>query len=376
MSGNIRPLDRADLPEVAALYELVARSGARTPPPGLASHFEDTFLDHPWADPEIPSLVYEDDSGKIVGFIGSQVRRMRLDGRVLRFGCSGHLVTEPEARKGAVGAFLMRAYQAGPQDLTFSDTASDYVRKIWETLGGERSQIACVGWGRLFRPFHASANFVGRRRELGRAGRVAEPLLTALDAASVGVARQRLEPPEPEGTTEELLPEAIAEHLPRLRRAFAIRPAYDDEGFVAWLLEQAAAVRTRGQLVKRLVRGSDGRVRGWFVYYVRPGAIAQVLQVAGAERDLGDVIDHLFHDAWSRDAAAIQGRAEGHLVQALAERKCFLHASGYLALIHGRDPEVLHAVQSGRALLTRLEGEWWMGHHLEPFGGDWTGDAP
>ena len=44
-----------------------------------------------------------------------------------------------------------------------------------------------------------------------------------------------------------------------------------------------------------------------------------------------------------------------------------LHRAGYLALIHARDPEVLHAVQAGRALLTRLEGEWWMGHHLEPF---------
>jgi hypothetical protein len=376
VSTNIRPLEREDLPQVAALYELVARSGTRNPPPELAGHFQDTFLDHPWADPDIPSLVYQDGEGAILGFIGSQVRRMRLNGRVLRFGCSGHLVTEPEARKGAVGAFLMKAYQSGPQDLTFSDTASEYVRKIWESLGGEKSQLACVGWGRMFRPWHASADFMGRRRDLGRAGRAAGPLLNVLDAASVGVARERLEPPEPDGHTEELTAEAIAEHMPLLARSFPVRPAYDEDGFVEWLLAAATAVKTRGTLVKRLVRGADGRVRGWFVYYVRPGAIAQVLQVAGSSRDIGDVVDHLLRDAWSRDAAAVQGRMEGHLFQAVTERRCFLHTSGYLALVHGRDPEVLHAVQSGRALLTRLEGEWWMGHHLEPFGGSWTGDAP
>jgi hypothetical protein len=376
MSSAIRPLERADLPEVAALYEMVARSGSRTPPPGLAKHFEDTFLDHPWADPDIPSLVYQGADGKIVGFIGSQVRRMRLNGSVLRFGCSGHLVTEPEARKGAVGAFLMRAYQAGPQDLTFTDTASDYVRKVWESLGGEKSQLACVGWARLLRPWHASADFVGRRRELGRARRAAEPLLAALDSASVGVARRRFEPPEPEGSSEELTAEAVAEHIGALARAFPVRPAYDEDGFLAWLLDEAAAVKTRGELVKRLVRGADGRVRGWFIYYVRPGAIAQVLTVAGAEKDIDVVLDHLLRDAWERGAAAIQGRTEGHLFRAVSERKGFLHTSGYLALIHGRSPEVLHAVQSGRALLTRLEGEWWMGHHLEPFGGSWSGDAP
>ena len=71
----IRPLERDDLPQVVSLYEHVARSGSRTPPPGLAAYFERTFLDHPWADPEIPSLVYA-DGDKIVGFLGSSVRRL------------------------------------------------------------------------------------------------------------------------------------------------------------------------------------------------------------------------------------------------------------------------------------------------------------
>ena len=35
----IRPLQKGDLPEVAALFELVMRSGSRRPPPHLADYF-------------------------------------------------------------------------------------------------------------------------------------------------------------------------------------------------------------------------------------------------------------------------------------------------------------------------------------------------
>ena len=43
--ASIRPLERSDLPAVASLYELVARSGSRTPAPGLERYFEKTFFE-------------------------------------------------------------------------------------------------------------------------------------------------------------------------------------------------------------------------------------------------------------------------------------------------------------------------------------------
>ena len=97
------------------------------------------------------------------------------------------------------------------------------------------------------------------------------------------------------------------------------------------------------------------------------------VQVAAHEHEVGDVLDHLLHDARSRGASGIQGRVEAHLRAPLSRRRAVFHASGFLALLHSRDAGILHAIQSGWALLTRLEGEWWMGHHLEPFGGAWVG---
>jgi len=36
-------------------------------------------------------------------------------------------------------------------------------------------------------------------------------------------------------------------------------------------------------------------------------------------------------------------------------------------LFHTRDPELAAAISLGQSALTRLDGEWWMGHHTEPF---------
>jgi len=43
----------------------------------------------------------------------------------------------------------------------------------------------------------------------------------------------------------------------------------------------------------------------------------------------------------------------------------FFSTNGPPVLIHSRQPELLRAVQQGRAFLSRLEGEWWMIHLSE-----------
>jgi len=364
--ADIRPLTRDDIPQITSLYEHVARSGSRTPPSELAGYFANTFLDHPWADPEIPSLVYEEEDGAIVGFLGSSVRRLVFDGRPIRACVSGQLITEPRIRSQAGGVFLMRACMAGPQDLTLTDGASFVVEQIWDRLGGEPFQIACVDWLRVFRPWRFAGDFLAHRRKHTRLGVTVRPLWSLLDAMTLRLPGPSLRPKATETIAEPLTPRAVMEHLPHVAESFRVRPDYD-EGFLDWLFREMALVARRGTLVSRLVRDRKHRVRGWYVYYLRPGGIGHVLQIVGSERDLDDVLGDLFRNAWSNGAAALLGRVDAHLREPLARRRCLFRPSESLALIHARDPKLLHAIQSGRALLTRMEGEWWMGHHLQPF---------
>jgi len=362
--SEIRPFAREDVPAVASLYEQVARSGSRTPAPGLAAYFERTFFDHPWFDPEIPSLVYVDDDGRIAGFLGSSVRRLLFDGRPVRMAVSGPLVADPSVRRRAAGVFLLRELLSGPQELTITDGATDDVRRIWQQLGGETAPLQSLGWLRALRPWRAGAGALESRAP--RLARVARPIASTLDFLTVPALRSWVGVPEPLGASEELTPAGLVEQVARLDGRLRLRPAYD-EAFARWLFDELEAVRSRGELVRRLVRNGDGTVAGWFVYYASPNGIGWVLQIAGSDQSLEAVLDHLLLDAASRQVAALRGRLEPHLCAPLTRRHCVLRQSDAFALLHAPSIELLHVVSSGRALLTRLEGEWWMGHHVESF---------
>lgn len=353
--STIRPLRREDLPQVTDLYQRVARTGGAAPP-GLAGYFARTFLDHPWADADLPSLVHESGDGRISGFLGSHARRLRLDDRPLRMGCSGQLVADPAARRRGVGALLLRRYLDGPQDLSITDGATEAVRQMWERLGGHTAYLRSMSWTRLFKPWRVAGNALLQRVGAGARARAALPVWSLLDTLT----RRVLRVPEPPTRTVPLTPATLA------GQAVAGRLRLDyDEAFARWLLDEAARVRTRGDLVHAEVQDATGHLLGWYVAYLRPDGISQVLQVAAAERDAGAVLDHLFADAQDRGVAALQGRLEPLLFEALAVRRCLFRPSER-ALVHARDPQVAAAALAG-GLLTRLDGEWWMGHHLEPF---------
>ena len=360
----IRPLERSDIPEVVSLYELVSRSGSRTPPPRLGEYFERTLLDHPWADPEIPSLVYLTPEGRIAGFIGSHVRHLVLDGKPIRLACSGQLVSDPAARSRAAGALLLRRYFDGPQDVTMTDGATEVVRRIWKGLGGTVAFLNSISWVRPL-SWRSAGNRALERFGMTAWSPVARPVLSILQAVADRVPATSLRVDDPKGSTEDLAPADMLEHLPTFTGHLRLHPDYSEK-FLAWLFREMAEVTTRGQLVKRLVRNERGRLLGWYISYFQPNGIAQVMQVAAKDRDVGAVLDHLFWDARRSGSAVLTGQLEPALFESLTKRRCFLHLSGNF-LFHSRSPDIANAILLGQAMLTRLEGERWMGHHLEPF---------
>jgi hypothetical protein len=360
--SGVRPYESSDLTSIVALYERTMRSGGHSPPPGLAPYFERTLFQHPWADPELPSLVYEADDGRILGFMGAHVRRLRLDGEPARMRCAGQLVSDPDERHRAVGAMLMRSYLAGPQDLTITDGATPLVRDMWVRLGGHALYPGSMVWTRLLRPIRALGHRWLRRRSRESWRGVANPLFAALDAATAPVSRPAA--PEPDVSSEDLTAKVLIEHQAEAFPGARVLVDYDD-AFLGWLFGELEAVRTRGRLTRRLVR-RGGKLLGWYVAYMQPGGMSQTLEVAAVKDAADAVLDCLFADAWERGSAAIEGRIEPGLYPALAERGCLLR-HGVAALFHSRDERVAAVLGLGQSALTRLDGEWWMGHHTEPF---------
>jgi len=72
------------------------------------------------------------------------------------------------------------------------------------------------------------------------------------------------------------------------------------------------------------------------------------------------VLDHLFYGAWRDGATAVSGRLEPRFFDELRARHCLFHGRGSPVLVHSRQRELVDAVQRGNALVSRLDGEWWM----------------
>lgn len=361
-AGRIRPLEGEDLAQVTELYDRVVRRGSGVPPPGLVPYFERTLLDQPWADPEIPSLVFEGGDDRILGFLGSHVRRVAIDGRHIRMGCSGQLVTEPGERHLGIGARLLASYLAGPQDLTITDGATEVVSGIWNRLGGSTMHPGSTVWTRLFRPWRVVGNMWLGRHSDQRYRRVARTAWPLLDRPTMRMTGPSSSPPGV--IAEELTPGTMLEHGRDLLGDAALSVEYD-EPFLEWLFREMAAVRTRGTLTLRLLR-TEARVLGWYIAYMKAAGTSQVVQVTARRGQHGTVLDRLFADAWDAGTDALEGRLEPGLFEPISRRRCWIHF-GARALVHSRDSEVLAAISLGKSALTRLDGEWWMGHHTEPF---------
>ena len=363
---DIRPLERGDLPAVARLFALVWRGSEDDADAELERFFASTLIDHPWADPELPSLVAVDGE-TVVGMIGSNVRRVLLDGRPLRMVCSAHLVSHPRARNQAVGARLMKTLLAGPQDVTTTDGATDEVRRMWEALGGVSVGLGAFAFVRLFRPASLATDLMLGRRSRELAASPLRILPAAVDGVARRAARRRLVPPPEESASTPLTPELLVEHVAGVTSSLRFRADYD-EPYLTWLFEELARVAQRGtlwadgvprgRLWAELVRTND-TVLGWYVCHLREAGFCRVLQFASAPRTSDAVFAQLSSRAQALGAAALYGRLEPLLVAPAVNAPSSIRPSDGRLLVHARDHELATVLRAGDALLTRMDGEWW-----------------
>ncbi|HET6830650.1 MAG TPA: hypothetical protein VFH44_04795 [Solirubrobacterales bacterium] len=345
--GDIRALERADLPAVMGLL--------RANLPGFPlseAELAAAALDDGWRDEELPSLVAVED-GEVIGFIRSQVRRMRFDGRPIRGVCLSDLVVATEHRRGASGAMLLGRLLKGPQDVSWSDSATDFVVRAWRTFGGGVDHARAADFMLVLRPL-TWVREIARARLSGRdVGRALMPV-GALPAHAAGrrISGHEAPGPEPGFSSEAADAGAIAAALPAISRRLRI--------YVDWDEEQLATVIRRiealgDELTVRLVRRGDSPV-GWYAYLSRRGGASRLLHLAADERVVGSVFGDLVREATATGSAVLTGRAEPHLERPLRER---LAAIGYAwqPVIRARDPELAAALATGASLLTRLDGE-------------------
>jgi GNAT superfamily N-acetyltransferase len=356
--GKIRPLVEDDIPDIVALRRKAFRLTERPSSSDLGSYMMEIFLRGPWRDEALPSLVYEDGTGRAAGFLGVFPRRMLLEGEPIRVAVLTQLMVAESSQGVGVGRQLLCESLRGPQDLSLSDAANDAARRAWERAGGTTALLYSLHWTRVLRPWRFVAAGLGGGLQRILRG-LARPLLAAGDAAAARLPHSRFRQTPPPVPGAELTVRVMVEHWPTVMRDYSL-VGQNDESILEYVLRDTARKRDSGILQRVVVRDTSGAVIGWYIYYLRVGDVGQVVHLAAAPGTQADVLDHLFYDAWKRGLIALRGRLVPRDLLVLSTKGCVLGREGAWTVVHSARREVLDAIERGDAMLSRLDGESWM----------------
>ncbi len=353
--AGIRPFTRTDLPAVAALMD--ARLPEWTRDGSLGSTFlAETLLDYPWADPDVPSLVATDREDEVVGFVGLQVRRLRFDDRQLLGVCCSHLVVADDPRAGVWGTLLLREAFAGPQDVTWTDSANDVVVRLWLAQGGFLDYTRCCDWMLVLKPLNWAGGVLAAKARRDRVARNLAPVgALPIQAAGPRLLGRWHPAPEPEVSSEEATAEEIVAALPTITRDFSLRVDYDAP-HLEHLLGQVQA--TDSPVEHSLVRRAGAPI-GWYAYLSPAGSVSRVLHLSAPEAETDAVVGELVDHARTTGSAVLTGRFEPHLYRPLRARLAVLGFARQ-PLITTRDPEIREVLSTPSSLFTQLDGEWFV----------------
>lgn len=352
MSG-VRAFVERDVPQVAALRQ---RSFRNTSHPGLESseaYFRRIFFEGPFRDRDLPGLVYEDAGGRIVGFVGRLTRRMTLAGEPLRMAVTTQLCVDA-AVPGTIAVQLLTHAIRGPQDLIWTDSATDRVRLLWSRLGGDVAQLQSLHWTLDIRPsLSALAGIAGGKT--ARAFRLASRFL--LRNADRTVLRRADE------ASSHLVAEIgdAAGVAPEFRALAGDNITSADTPQTAAWLEQRVQEKFPGSRMRSVVlRNDTGAVVGAYSYVPHRGASAYVVQIAALAGQHPFVVAHLVSDAGRQGAVQLAGRLEPVIVDALAGATVRMAPGAPWSLFHTRRAALRDAITAGRTRFSRLDGEWWL----------------
>lgn len=360
--SEIRPLRPEDVPDVARLFVRTFRGEGATVSPALEAYLRSHYLEAPGVDPEIRPLVHLGDGGTITGFIGVMPLPMTFGDRPIRAAVCGALMVDPRAGDPMAAPRLLKAFLAGPQDLSLSETANDTSIAMWASLRGVALPAYSMDWVRVIRPAAffltlAASRFAPLRiarpfadvvdRLLRRRGGD-RPRWSGLPITEVNRSRLVVEPIDPAGFAEAY--RALTAHV-------TLRPAYGDAQ-LAHVVGEAIAQTHRGPAALAAVRAPSGSLLGAGLWHMPPGGIARFLQIVTAPSRGPAVIDALLAHVARLGAVGAIGRSDPFVAEALLGR----HTSFWPfvnTVVHARDETLVAAFRAGDAVFNGLAGEMW-----------------
>lgn len=365
LSGRVRAIHCNDIESITRLYQNAMPALAGQSKQGLQERLLRVFLQHPWIDDRLRSLVYEDKDGNVIGCVGVLPRPMIFENRRITAAISHSFIVARERRASMAALLMAQYFFSGPQEVSIAE-GNNASRTIWERNGGSTSLLHSLCWTRPLRPGRYVLSFLRKRGMPAMLNSLLNPIFRLTDACSPLLSRRLFGQVATTlhatildvGSMSEILAECCASRI--------LRPVYNLTT-LQWLLDTLAFKTERGALHKLRVCESNGATVGWYLYYAKPGSVGIVVQMGARDGYAEEVLKHLFAHASKAGCVAVSGQVDPAHFHAYSRNYCLFHHDGASwVLTHSRNPMLQQSIDRGSAYITRLEGEWWIGSLLNP----------
>lgn len=356
--GRTRPVAESDLPGLAALYVRVFGAPAGGSHAAAASYLGRLLFESPWPDSELPSLMYEDADGRPAGLLGVVARPMVFRGRPIRVAICHHFMVAPETRTTLASVALTKAALAGPQDLTVAEACAPW-RQLWEHIGGTTSLLHGLTWTRALRPAGLAVGALDRRGLPRVCSAALHPVSRIIDRTAARMVPMLSAPGSSPLTAASLDADGLCAAMHQLCVG-SLQPVWNRHT-LQWALDQLRAKVHRGTLFAVGVATGRGDLVGFYLYYAKPGGISHLVCSGARPEYRAQVLEHMVRHAWDQGAAAVAGQLDRAVAPCVAEWPVLLsQPDANWRLVHSGRDDLLNAVHSGEAPLSRFESEWWL----------------
>jgi len=353
---QIRPMTVDDIPQVGRLFYKTFRNRASNSSNAFNDYFQQLFFGSPIYQQQYGSIVHETSAGHISSVVSAVPMQYMVDGAIITARLLCAFMTDPDmpCHGAAELALTMRPRN---QDLCFTDSASPASAGAFKAARAALLPVHGLDWCRVFQPAGFFARSAASRSTLGRhAARlpIARPVDHIIRRMIPGLHVE----PGAGMHDEDMAPELFVATVQDFLSDYPVRPVWSGPE-LNWILDVARLNASLGDLNIRSVWDQNAELIGCFVYFGRPGMIAQVMNIFSQKGKDALVINRMMYHLEQAGLVAARGHVQPRQLDALSRQRAMYYKHRAHTCVSTRHASVLNAIDRNDMYIGGLAGESW-----------------
>ncbi|MEX2351392.1 MAG: hypothetical protein WD529_03055 [Balneolaceae bacterium] len=308
--------------------------------------------------PNVSPIVSRAANGNVNGFLGVITKPFRYNNRRITIANCHHLMATEEARNQLMPMRLLQQFLAGPQDVSFSDGSSESTRQLWKRLGGESVIGESIYFKVPLRPLSFASGHLLKKNQ----NRIGDSIRFFASCTDSIAGRMRIPHFYKKKTDNGIIPlntERMGILLEKMELFYPLFPQYEPSE-IERLFRLLEGETRFGTLHKAAILDLNDEPIGWFIYYAQKKGSCEVIQAVSIPGKEADLFHTLAWHAYSMGGEVISGRLMPGQLRTPFTTQAIAVPARMWTLMKSNDLELRHVIQSGKAFMTRLEGDLWV----------------